>query len=220
MTANINPESGIPYGYIKADAIDSDILDQLTFYNGKNLSYENAWQEYKAQKEREYEAMMEEKRIARREIDGGTLSEDDDPPFDEDEAKDEFNDVYIGEEEVYAGERLGVHYQTSWLGGAQHLYIFKSPVLTKCRPCSPCVPNAGDLDSVGDYLAYGVLVEWLDGRFLQEQCEKAGYKLHEPEMLRYCMVNEGGYTGPTFTSDTEALQHCYVTFLQEPVPNS
>ncbi len=35
----------------------------------------------------------------------------------------------------------------SWLGGSPLITVLNSDFVTNCRKCSPCVPNAGDLDS-------------------------------------------------------------------------
>lgn len=55
-----------------------------------------------------------------------------------------------------------VHYRTSWLGGALHVWIFLSPFTTdKARRASPCVPNAGILDKLdGSVTAYDVPADW------------------------------------------------------------
>lgn len=42
---------------------------------------------------------------------------------------------------------VSVTIEASCLGGAYLLFIQDSPFLTSCSVCSPCVPNAGDLDS-------------------------------------------------------------------------
>lgn len=40
-----------------------------------------------------------------------------------------------------------VDYLLDWLGGAPIVFVLNSPWYTRCSPCSPCLPNAGDLDS-------------------------------------------------------------------------
>ena len=40
-----------------------------------------------------------------------------------------------------------VTFEIFLLGGAYHLAITDSPFIDYVRPCSPCVPNAGDLTS-------------------------------------------------------------------------
>lgn len=61
--------------------------------------------------------------------------------------EDEFSDYYEGEEENYTLEIEGMKLGLSWLGGAPLVWVFESPHTTHVRPCSPCVPGAGDLNS-------------------------------------------------------------------------
>lgn len=142
MTANINPDTGIAYGYISAQCLHPEMVDELQF--GSQAS------------EPAYEAALEEAKIAAAE--GGD-------PFDEDR----FNDDWQPDEPVHEGKVVipgypsnPVHYRTSWLGGALHVWIFLSPFTTdKARRASPCVPNAGILDKLdGSVTAYDVPADW------------------------------------------------------------
>lgn len=219
MTANINPDTNIPYGIIKIDAIDSDVLHDLLYVKGRDISYDAALEEHLAQKRREHEAAMEELAIKRAETgedrENPNIGEDD-PEFDEDFETQEFAEHYQCDEPVTQGEYQGVKYQTTWLGGALMLYVFESPVLTKCRPCSPCVPNAGDLDSTGDYLAYGVPVEWLSEDFVKEQCEAIEYEVSDSGAGPYWkkVEDDTDDQSGTFSTDTEAWSDCYKINLQ------
>lgn len=56
---------------------------------------------------------------------------------------------------------------TFYLGGAPHVMIVESPYVAWCRPCSPCVPGAGDLDSLCETGA-GVLAYCPPPEFLGE----------------------------------------------------
>lgn len=132
MITNRNPATGIAFGYIRADSIDSDLWDQITIYNGTNVTYKEALDEHLAQAKRLHEMLEDRDR--------------DDEAFDEEESRQAFDDEYMAEEEVYEGEHEGVKYRTSWLGGAPHLFVFESPVIGKFQQCSPCVPNAANLD--------------------------------------------------------------------------
>lgn len=38
--------------------------------------------------------------------------------------------------------------------------IIESPGVSKCNLCSPCFPNAGDLEVEGDYEAYDIPKDW------------------------------------------------------------
>ena len=43
------------------------------------------------------------------------------------------------------------------------ILVLKSPYFTLCGPCSPCVPNAGDLTSInGNLMTYCLGPEWFD----------------------------------------------------------
>lgn len=217
--SNIHPDTGIRFGIIKVDSIHPDVLETLLYRVGKDLSHAEALKDYLAEEERKYEAAQEEKRIARAEIDGGTLSEEDDLPFDAEAATDEFNNSFQCDEPIVEGEHEGVKYRTTWLGGAQLLWIFESPVLTKCRLCSPCVPGAGDLNSVGDELAYGVPVEWLDEQFIIEQINKADYGLMVlNRKYHYCYGGFQQISKAEWSTSNEAAEGCYRTNLQADAP--
>lgn len=43
----------------------------------------------------------------------------------------------------------GIKVGIDWLGGAPLLWVFESPHIVEAPACSPCVPGAGDLDSIG-----------------------------------------------------------------------
>ena len=124
MHVNINPETGVAYGYISARSLVPDQVDFL-LDSGHDISFD------------EY------------------LGENPDDP----------NGYYYEQDEpLIEGNVCGVHYRSSWLGGALHFFIMESPHITDCaRFCSPCVPNAGDLDNMdGTYTCYDVPANWRD----------------------------------------------------------
>ena len=45
-------------------------------------------------------------------------------------------------------EPLGYKYELIYLGGAPLIYVMDSPFVALCLKCSPCCPNAGDLDEI------------------------------------------------------------------------
>jgi hypothetical protein len=52
-----------------------------------------------------------------------------------------------------------------WLNEST-IFVSRSPVIVKCRPCSPCCPNAGDLDNLdpdNGISSYGLKPEDLYG---------------------------------------------------------
>lgn len=134
MLPNVNPETGIRYGMISQHSLAAWIMDEI-IQNGENLSYNSAWGDYMAEHE---------------------LTEDSD---DIDTHRDSFSDEYYGDDDTYAAVIDGVSVQTSSLG----LWVFHSPHVVKCRLCSPCVPNCGNLDSPAEngYECYGVPADWL-----------------------------------------------------------
>ena len=127
MQPNVNPETGIRYGIISANSLDGELVQDLLYYEGEDLSWKEAEEEIKI-------AMREE----------GVTEEDWDRTLD-----DRLSDVYI-DEPIVEGECEGVKYRTSWLGGALHFWIFESPRIGLYSKCSPCCPNAGNLDSPND----------------------------------------------------------------------
>ncbi len=127
MQPNVNPETGIRYGIISDNSLDGGLVQDLLYYQGEDLSWKEAEEEIKI-------AMREE----------GVREEDWDRTLD-----DRLGDVYI-HEPIVEGECEGVKYRTSWLGGALHFWIFESPRIGLYSECSPCCPNAGNLDSPND----------------------------------------------------------------------
>ena len=174
---NTNPETGIRYGCLYLNSLDSDLANDL-WMNAENLSEAEAYAELKSEIERDAENIEDEVRIAIAERDYAMLSND---SYMEDEVEAAYNrlgyddrDDYIDtrleleseriqiEEPTLAGICEGVRYEISWLGGAPLLWVFESPVISKARLCSPCCPNAGDLDSLDDdgYECYGIPADW------------------------------------------------------------
>lgn len=145
QTANIHPETGIAYGYISANALDSDVVDEL-MYGAQAIN------------ETEQEAREEFIREWRSKVNDGSLDEDEPDDYE----WQEFWDRYEEYEPVVHGELEGVKYASSWLGGTLNFFIFESPHITdKARTASPCVPNCGILDELdGDVRSYDVPPEW------------------------------------------------------------
>lgn len=179
MFTNINPETGIRYGYISAQSIHPDILDTIMYSVGKDLSFNEAELEVKAEIEREAEEIEEEARIAIAERGGYTDREVEEALEEEIEAaynrlgyddREDFIDSKLSramdhlhiEEPIIEFEYKGVEGRTSWLGGALNLWIFESPHTNTFALCSPCVPNACNLDQPDPdgYVGYDVPPEW------------------------------------------------------------
>lgn len=174
---NINQQTGVRYSCLYLNSLDGDLANDL-WMNAENLSEAEAYAELKSEIERDAESIEEEVRIAIAERDYAMLSND---RCMEDEVEAAYNrlgyndrDDYIDtrleleseriqiEEPTLAGTCEGVRYEISWLGGAPLLWVLESPVISKARLCSPCCPNAGDLNSLdGDgYECYGIPADW------------------------------------------------------------
>lgn len=136
MVANIHPETGIAYGYISANALDSDVVDSLMYGDqaineSRDSAFKEAFPDYE-------EDGADESDIQR------------------------FWDSYEDYEPEIRGVYEGVFYRTSWLGGALNFFILESPHVTdKARLASPCVPNAAILDTLdGSVTGYNVPDDW------------------------------------------------------------
>ena len=59
-----------------------------------------------------------------------------------------FADLFYCSEPSGTIEHDGLIVTFDWLGGCPLIIVNESPFITFASPCSPCVPNAGDLDSL------------------------------------------------------------------------
>lgn len=164
MTSNCNTTTGIRFGYISGNSLDPATVEILMYGDqAKDVSYANAYAEAKAEAETSWASIVEEAGIAASEVDAG-MNDKDRESFiakwieehhtgcaDMEEFVDielqAFSDQSQIDEPYIEGDFEGVKYGTSWLGGALNFFIFEGPVGYVERLCSPCVPNAGDLDS-------------------------------------------------------------------------
>lgn len=152
---NINEKTQIPYGYISASALDSELVDTLMYSAGVDHSMNAAIKEVAIEMFPEHADDINTLR-AELVVDWVSENVDDDSEF-----LDCISEIEI-QEPIISGVYEGVEYATSWLGGALNFFILKSPVVTdKARRASPCVPNAGILDTLdGDVESYNVPDSW------------------------------------------------------------
>ena len=150
MQTNVNPITGVPFGYISANALDQDVVQELLYGVGADdLTY----------REREEQAVKDAANEAyERGLDYGTEEFSD---FVDRFVSEELENFQCDEPTIH-GEHEGVEYRTSWLGGALNFFIFFSPVTTdKARAASPCVPGAAILDTLdGSTFGYDVPADW------------------------------------------------------------
>lgn len=155
---NINKTTGIPFGFIAATALDSELVDTLLYEAGTDHS----------QIEAIYNAALEnftEKHEELNTLEIGAIYDYVEEHFENEKNYEKFfeevNNLSI-EEPTITGAYEGVEYATSYFGGALHFFILSSPVTTeKARKASPCVPNAGILDTLdGEEYSYNVPTNW------------------------------------------------------------
>lgn len=177
-TANVNPETGIRYGV--TSSIPDWILDESMSWDCPDES-ESA-QEYARERLTE---LAEKGEIDPDAIDGFTFdsevtaeslkddlleciaSLDGEKAIDclesiEPWAMQGFFDGCDFNDSARYGEIDGIKLMLSSLGGSPLLWVFNSPYLDNVRLCSPCVPNAGDLDTPdgNGYQCYAPNPEW------------------------------------------------------------
>jgi hypothetical protein len=128
LLANVDPETGISYGVISLNSIDSYTLEDI-YQNGEDLSYKAAREEA----EKEFSMLK---------------YNPDGTPLDDDyleSAMQEWDEAYQNDNDAYLYTSEGITVQTS--GDGSTLWVFKSPYTRLVSQCSPCVPNAGDLNT-------------------------------------------------------------------------
>lgn len=155
---NTNTETGIAFGYIAANDLDSELADTLMYgLQATDYSFKEALEQAIIEAKGAWEDDCDEKATAAAEA--GT----DYVPEEFEFSNDEFGDKYSCDEPIIGGVHEGVTYQSSWLGGALHFFIFHSPVITHtAKQASPCVPGAGILPSgEGSETCYDVPYDWL-----------------------------------------------------------
>jgi hypothetical protein len=158
---NVNEKTGVAYGFISANSLDTEIvMDLMMGFNVddfRNVSEDRAVAEIAESYRNRIRDNGDETDISRVE----DMSADEIFDMLADSGQVSFDDL-LSDEPIVEGDYLGVHYMSSWLGGALHFFIMESPVITgKAGRASPCVPGAGILDSLdGDVVAYDVPLDW------------------------------------------------------------
>lgn len=153
MTANINPDTGIAYGFISADSLHPEVVHALLYGGGAtDLTYKTQVEDF----------LAEQRQLHADSPIGSNPPFDSGGEFDEEWAADDFHERYCGDEATIAGMYQGVTYCTSWLGGALNFFIYESPDTTdKARRASLCVPNVGIIDTLdGSVTSYDVPADW------------------------------------------------------------
>ena len=142
IMANINPVTQIRFGVISGNSIDPDILDRLY-----DIAYNAVYQIAKFQFMKDYanERDFEYHDMSADELENALADE-----FIEFSGElDHFTESVCIEEPSGEFNYDKVIGSFSYLGGAPIVFVSESEYLTNAALCSPCVPNAGDLDNKG-----------------------------------------------------------------------
>lgn len=204
MIVNTNPSTGIRHGLINASTLNSDVLDELWRGDGAvNISERDALEELRREATTRYEAAVqsaENMYIAGQQPWEDFLSEHVERHLRLHHSLPENRHIACDTAEEYAdwvteqecdfnidepiieGTYEGVKYRISWLGGAPILRIIEGPLGYARELCSPCVPNAANLD--GGY----VLERELDLECLHDTLDRWDYKKGRNETWYGCYV--------------------------------
>lgn len=200
MTANIHPDTGVAYGYVSANNLDQELVSDLMHNHGTNLSENEAWDDFVAEKKAEWDEI------------GG------DEEFDESELDaQQFWDSIQIDEPIIEGEFEGVKYRTSYMGSDLHFWIFFSPVIIyNGGNTSPCLPNAGLPDKIGNVTCYSVPADWWSEYHLEQMMVASDLDtLYESEEdLFYWFKRRLGDQGPLQGKYVE-LRHAMKAALVE-----
>lgn len=163
-TANVNKTTGIRYGVLQGNSFPT-LLEEI-FSNGDDETFAA----HKADLVKQLSRELQDDPYWQRESVADTLAAG---------VVDEMEwDNYQTDESNYSyTDSEGNEFLLGWLGGATLIWVVKSDRVVHVRSlCSPCVPNAGDLDSGEDDDAtdgptcYGIPSSWLQA-FTQDNAE-------------------------------------------------
>ena len=138
---NYDEETGCFYGYISAKILDPELVDTLMFgVQATDNSYLASLDQIA------FEAGARKDHIDKTGVQVWIYEGEE---FWIEDLMDHLNvyDIPTIDERDVSGEYEGITYQSSWMGGALCFFIIDSPVQVNTRECSPCVPNAGNLDN-------------------------------------------------------------------------
>lgn len=151
MQPNTNQETGIPFGVISARSIDSDVFTSL-LDNGTDRNQLVSTIQFVVSY-MEQVGIPVSPDLKKLDVDLQTLQGYADraeflaSKYDID--LECMNMDFV--EPCVFGEADGVRYMIDQLGGAYLLTVLESPFMAHANKCSPCCPNAGDLDNLNEY---------------------------------------------------------------------
>jgi hypothetical protein len=163
LMPNMNLSTGIHYGVISPNSISQECLSELEL-DSTDTVYDDAKAEFR---QRLFDVLNE------------CMSTDECDTIC-DEACDRFGENYQNDYHGY--EYDDGEYELHICDDNFGIYVMKSPYYTWCKGCSPCSPNAGDLDSPSD--GHTFKMSWDDnGKMVQ-----LDYPPHS--IKTYCLPND------------------------------
>lgn len=136
---NVNPETGIHYGAISGHSLDPDILNDIQD-KVFDLEYQAAYKDHL--KNLLQDVICDSDDLTIQQMIDKCEAHDIDPDLDY------FAEDFDCSEPSGTVNHEGLIVTFTWLGGAPLIIVNESPFITFANPCSPCVPNAGDLDNL------------------------------------------------------------------------
>lgn len=162
---NVHPVTGIHYGVINANNIHHEVLDAISFGHAIDISYLESRVEFAKQcgfvmpeKEENESPYAFAKRVQDL-LDSSTLESDESDSDDSDEDQDyQESEDFTGN--IWYGDYEGI--QTIYDTDTNIVTVLHSPVIVMANQCSPCYPNAGDLDTLNEdgIETYGIPEWW------------------------------------------------------------
>ena len=137
--ANIHPETGVHFGAISGHSLDPDVLNDIQD-KVFDLEYQVAYKDYL--KNLLQDVIGDYDDLTIQQLIDKCEANDIDPDLDD------FAVNFDCEEPSGTANHEGLIVTFTWLGGVPLIIVNESPFVTFANPCSPCVPNAGDLDNL------------------------------------------------------------------------
>ena len=152
--ANIHPETGVHFGAISGHSLDPDVLNDIQD-KVFDLEYQAAYKDHLKNLLQDVISFPDDLTI--QQLINKCKANDIDPDLDY------FAENFDCYEPSGTIEHEGLIVTFDWLGGAPLIIVNESPFVTFANQCSPCVPNAGDLDNLGPdgVECYTVPENWL-----------------------------------------------------------
>ena len=137
--ANVHTETGTHYGAISGHSLDPDVLNAIQD-KVFDLEYQTTYKDHL--KNLLQDVICNSDDLTIQQLIDKCEAHDIDPDLDY------FAEAFDCYEPSGTIEHDGLIITFDWLGGCPLIIVNESPFVASAVPCSPCVPNAGDLDDL------------------------------------------------------------------------